>query len=227
MSTPRWRDPQFMRSVRDRTHAWQFSRFAKMYSEPFILTRVNVSGSVSMGTSIVFHVSDSTQAPYLVKVTSAGTLTCSCRDASINCRRLGCVCKHACFIVFRVLQIEDETFFDRLRLTEAQLSSAAFRAITGSFQCIRVAPLDSSPSTLALTTSTTTTPRFDIVTRELTECPVCYDNMSVGSILGCPSCGNGVHRRCMDRWLSTVQHATCVHCRSRVWDQYTPLVAKE
>jgi len=35
-----------------------------------------------------------------------GTASCSCMDARINCRRLQCACKHVCFVVFQVLQID-------------------------------------------------------------------------------------------------------------------------
>jgi hypothetical protein len=62
-------------------------------------------------------------------------------------------------------------------------------------------------------------PRFDVVSRETLECPVCCEALSEGDgRLGCPSCGKGVHKACMERWL--LRSGTCVTCRSDVWQQY-------
>jgi hypothetical protein len=71
------------------------------------------------------------------------------------------------------------------------------------------------------------------------DCPVCYDEllkdgneslilpsengegMRIVGLLGCPTCGKGIHEVCVQRWMRTSPHKTCVYCRSPVWQKYT------
>lgn len=233
---PLWRRPAFLNAVRERVEPAQFERFTKMLHEPFYLTGVRLQFTATAGTSVTFSVSGSTRQIYEVRAGSTGALSCSCKDALMTCRRRGMVCKHVCFVAFRVLQLDDFDFETR-RLTDAQLAVAATGALTGfrrrpedarNMTRMEVASLCASLGALATAeVPTKDRPRFDVVTREAEECPVCYDSLAVQSshgagVLGCPDCGNGIHTRCMDRWLSTMTRASCVWCRSRVWKDYTP-----
>ena len=211
-----WRDLQFIENVRGRVSTDQFKRFEKMHHEPFFLLWTDVVG----GRHRRFKVSGSTQTEYDVAIRSDGGLECSCMDARIHCRKNGCVCKHVCFMVYRVFQFNRIEFFDSHKLTCHEMARVSeFRV--AEYLTRRPPPPDTIERNAHLD--------FRVVRRRPEpgdECPVCYDELlraqddDVG-LLGCPTCGNGVHEVCVRRWMSSAPSKTCVYCRSDVWQKFT------
>lgn len=205
-----------------------------MYHEPFFVIDVVMTGTASVGTIIKFLVSGSTQTNYVVSITSGGEVTCSCKDAMIHCRRDRCVCKHACFVVFRVMRIETLGLLETLRLRPAEVRAISIGVVTNgmhwesrypehvlsSAEVSDICSRNEEPRAVDLTK------QFAIVLRmpeKGDECPICYDLLEgVGQeeMRGCPDCGRGIHAKCVNRWIANSARATCVFCRSSVWEQY-------
>ena len=102
-NAPAWRSGEFMTMARRVVSARQFDRFKRMYSQPFFV----LAGEVRPA-EMVFTVSGSERDAYILRlVRSTGRISCSCRDACVNGARLGCICKHACFLLYRVLRLGD------------------------------------------------------------------------------------------------------------------------
>lgn len=241
-----WRQQAFVQAVSRKVSAAQFARFKKMYHEPFFMLSASSatdSGSGASGSSgsiVRFTVSGSAQATYVLTITRAGEVRCSCKDAIMNCRRIGCVCKHACFVLYRVLKRESLALFDDgLRLSASEMDAIAAEVASGRMLqmqeqeasagsridiealCVRMA----RGARVDNTTHATNPPDFMTVARppgEGADCPVCYDVLGGdgGGVRGCPDCGNAVHRDCIVKWIRNAPRATCVYCRSGVWARY-------
>jgi hypothetical protein len=223
-------------AVRAGASADQFKRFKRIYSEPFYV----LNALAEEGETTFLMAGSRPGSSYTVRVCGEdGRVTCNCMDAALNCRRLGCVCKHACFLAARVLRVADAdlllAFARTGRLHPEAVAAAAARAASqargadedgrataavGSRELddlcdalVSGARVTSRPSAAALD--------FSIVRREPAEgdeCPVCYcDLLSASELVGCPQCGNGIHRACAVRWLAHAPRKTCVYCRSPCW----------
>ena len=83
MTTPRWRQPEFVADVKARVSTDQFERFKKMYHEPFFLINSELTHRRGART---FTVSGSTQSTYNVTIHPNGsTWPLSIRlDASLS-----------------------------------------------------------------------------------------------------------------------------------------------
>lgn len=121
---PQWRRAEFMASVRGAVSARQFDRFKRMYCQPFFV----LAGEIA-ADELSFTVSGSEHDAYrLVLGRSTGRIACSCPDACVNCARLGCICKHACFLLYRVLRAVDVSPLSTRRLTPEQFDGLLGRS---------------------------------------------------------------------------------------------------
>lgn len=119
-----WRDPEFIASVRSIVSRPQFDRFKRMFSQPFYV----LSGSVDE-SQMRFAISGSERNEYILRIVrSTGSLSCDCRDATGNCHRLGVVCKHMCFLLYRVLRHDDAFAMQTLRLGASAFDALLPRA---------------------------------------------------------------------------------------------------
>ena len=262
----RWREPAFVADVKSRVSKDQFTRFQKMYHEPFFLlggeeASESVEGTPSSSRRTagsqdrVFRVSGSTASEYNVFVKPDGSFRCSCMDANVNCKKKNCVCKHVCFIFYRVFKFDRIGFFETHKLTADELARVAHfnstealtRPADTVFTASDIDSLCAGIGSVSIGTSTGSStrlnkPDFTVIKRvpEIDDdCPVCYDAllkddttiahgwpeescMRIVGLLGCPSCGNGVHEVCVRRWLSSAPKKTCVFCRSDVWNLFAP-----
>ena len=279
-----WRSRAFLAEVAAAVSPAQLSRFKKIYHEPFFVLSARVSPSpdwvgVAAGDgqavataagTVRFGVSGSARAVYTVALAPDGACACTCMDAAINCRRARCVCKHVCFVLYRVLRLQGTAFFmNANRLPEGLVADTAASVLDGRLNvhhderesipqgdvdalCEALGRLgrslpprasDSASSGVGGTSrrqapapapaqhaqqahAQAQAPDFLTVRRAPEpddECPVCYDLLvggGGGELRGCPDCGRGVHRACIDRWLWAAPRPTCVFCRSRVWGAY-------
>lgn len=213
------------RNVRSAIASWvsrdQLTRFDKIHSEPFYLIDHDPD---EMSACAKFIVSGSTQKVYNVYLKTDRTFRCNCMDHP-RCVRNGMVCKHICFVLFRVLRHTNPRFFDRLSLSHEELTVYLNRLECG----LHVALEDCTPpSTMPQPQPQTQTQLHQSsFTNPLRmpgpadDCPVCYDLLTDGSELrGCPSCGNAIHLACVRRWLAVTASKTCIMCRSDVWEKF-------
>lgn len=127
-----WRDPAFLQGARQALGRDQMARMEKVFYEPFFL----LTRGWSDDRRLTFYVSGSQRDTYLVTFRMDGTFGCTCLDAQLNCARKGCVCKHACFVLVRVLRACERsfTFFGagRLRLPPEAVTEAFARFREGT-----------------------------------------------------------------------------------------------
>jgi hypothetical protein len=198
---------------------------SKIFVEPFFL----LSRGGTSGNTLTFDVSGSKQDTYTVGLRDDGVMGCSCMDSRLNCVKKGCVCKHACFVLVRVLRAYDLVFFEELRMPPAAVQSvlATFRA--GELQ---ISEEEMRAPALAVVAHERRQFRecrlrdFSVVAKPPEagdECPVCYDLLLTPNgppLLGCPDCGRGLHAVCARRWIAVAPKKTCVYCRSSVWAEF-------
>lgn len=222
-----WRSAEFQASARAVLDAEQLKRFLKIYTDPFYVMRVSREGDAAS-----FDVRGSTMNRYVVRFSGAtGRFSCDCPDALMHCRRRRCVCKHAVFVLVRMLRRLDFSFFaqgnaivdpaerasvqaridELLDVPEASLIDELVKETTAL--ALREACFDPDPDKVDP----------DKVFADDDECPVCYDTMKscgASEIARCPTCRNHVHTACVVKWLSAAVRRTCVMCRSPAWQRF-------
>jgi hypothetical protein len=211
-----WRQPEFVDTVMRLVRHPQFERFKKMFHEPFYLL-----GHGFQDENINLTVSGSKTTNYNVRIFANGTFGCNCKDQLMTCKRQGMLCKHICFVIFRVFRLTshvEEVFrTNKISLEKVQ-----------DLKLILESPMEytnesmSKAATDALCYLVSRHRDFTIIKRRQDDCPICYDSLEDGdaTLLGCPDCGNAVHKVCMERWLQHAPAKTCVMCRSSVWRLY-------
>jgi hypothetical protein len=207
----------------------QRSRLLKLYVDEFYLLDANTDPDPVEDPASVLHrftISGSTRSLYTVSLRSSGRLHCTCPDAALNCGRLGCVCKHVCFVLFRVLKHGDVAFFSRSNvLTREEVDELSRRARRLRTEVDR-ALLFPGPGLGGFGDGGS--PDFALGTMDWAaaeeDCPICYAPLGADTtaLAFCPTCRNGVHAVCVRKWLSTCPagRKTCVLCRSDAWSRY-------
>jgi len=152
------------------------------------------------------------------------------------------VCKHVCFVLLRVLRLEDLEFFTRsesLRLTAEEMrffAEAAEGRITRSVDDVH----STSRSVDDDDEDHDAAAEFFVRRKDVDdtdECPVCYrslcgeaaDGAAGADVCWCPACSNAIHASCAERWLRNAPLRTCVFCRSTAWRNFpllTPLPSR-
>lgn len=230
----------------------QAARMAKLETEPFFLlpNATDGSGDGSESTrssdpvgdrrSISFRISGSKRDIYTVAISPNGFVTCTCMDARMNCRRSGCVCKHACFLLRRALRMPaDDPFFSATARGEGSGVARLHEARISAARDLHEGAASVPPE--ALTPHSLHSPQpshapskgwpvqqeaFCTRVRQASsssaadDCPVCFTELAEGTHLRfCPDCGNGIHLECASRWMRALgkRAKTCVMCRSHVW----------
>ena len=211
----------------------QQKRYQKIFTEPIYL----IDHRVIDNSQIEFILSGSTKNIYHL-ILKEKKLECDCLDAKTWCRKHKVVCKHVCFILFRVSKlfkkVVDKVYFD------CNLDSA-----TGYFQ---TQTLTSPENDFILSVMSRKHLGKDVMNEDLRkkylqklenpeksvfhqsnkqvdpsdECPICYDLLlnqdhKLETLLSCPQCKNYMHPVCMEKWLE--YNASCVYCRSDCWSK--------
>jgi len=190
----------------------QQRRYNKIYTDEFYLLDHK---STNINTEFYeFAISGSTRSVYKVKLYTSGKTFCTCPDFLGHAKRAGCVCKHVCFVMARVLKYNDETFYDTLTFDYEQIRDICL--------CLEI---DTSLINLSLKDqyidAERNKPDFTKYRTllEEAECPICYTEFDdKEKLLGCPACKNAVHVKCMEKWLTIKK--TCAYCRNDVWKHY-------
>jgi hypothetical protein len=126
---------------------------------------------------------------------------------SCNCPHAlkGNQCKHIIYVMLRVLKARENIAY-QLALTSTELRET----------------LKNAPPIPGIETDPTDAQGEQDGNRKPIEgeCPICYDDLEAGkdAIVYCKaSCGNNVHKDCMQKWISMTRgKATCPYCRA-IW----------
>lgn len=221
------RCPDFQARLRRQVPRPQFERFQKCLTEPLYLLRAEEediqlpSGSLHPNELLRFYISGSTQTKHTVTINIDGNFACSCQDARIHGKKYGYVCKHACFVLFRVMRLPSTDIFNAKKLNSDELCVCA--ELIAHRMAIQESEFHPTTTTSNEQLGMDFTRPFRI-TGEDDECPVCYNAILPASeadpLRGCPDCGHALHRECARKWQSSAPKKTCVMCRSTVWSKW-------
>jgi hypothetical protein len=213
----------------------QIKRYEKIYNEPLYQLDFKLEENEDKFT---FVISGSTKNVYEVCLKNH-KFECNCPDGKIWSKRHHVVCKHVCYVLFRVTKIfivqgdkrvyfcnnllSPTLFFDTHKLCEDELKFIKIFLSKKQFgsdvinENLKQKYLEAvlMPKGSIFTQST----------KELTEedeCPICYDmllteEIKLENLLSCPTCKNYVHSKCMEKWLE--YNKSCVYCRSEIWSK--------
>lgn len=208
----------------------QRQRFDKIFTEPFYLISVREASNAHRYL-LQFDVSGSRADSYCLSLACDGTISCTCRDAIFHTRQRGCVCKHVCFLLYRVLQLSEDppfAFFRNRVLTADKVQQVC--------ATVRSNHLNFRPGIFSVSTRVDSAPtgtvgdqeKFKTIRKQPeptdNDCPICLlpllDDPPT-RLLSCPACHNNVHETCMRTWLYLAPQKTCVYCRDVVWREFT------
>ena len=152
---------------------------------------------------------------YTVTVhTVNNTISCNCMDARLHCRRIGCVCKHICFVLYRIIRIPESTPLEFLRSNNTRNNGATLtEEQVKAVRAYAELSVDDGHSLFKLNVRPP---------GQEDECPICFTQLidqrdPPREFLSCPDCNGSVHRDCVETWLKYSPHKTCVYCRSTSW----------
>lgn len=188
---------------------------------------------------ITMHISGSTQNIYTVTINlQHANIFCNCPDHKTRHNSL--VCKHCCFVLYRVLRIFTSTaehFFVKLTFTPDEMGKIllAYTDLNATLDTSAAATLD----TAGTSTSTTTivnkalTEKYRAMTATSTnasappkpkprheagdECGVCFLEVeNTDKSMACPKCLKLAHAECLEVWIAN-KNVLCIYCRQDVW----------
>ncbi len=179
----------------------QRKRFNKIYNEEFyLLDKKNMTFSVSGSTANI----------YKVKITSS-TIYCDCPDSKSWAKKYGCVCKHCCFILHKVLKEDIIILFDKESYERIKMKCDKIDIFDDEFVNKELLQKFNNLSLI----------KFDEIKGydEDEECVICSDLLKDTKLISCPTCHHNIHEKCMKKWIENGK-TSCVYCRSDVWKNY-------
>lgn len=209
----------------------QIKRYNKIFEDPLYLIDFKINND---NNNLEFHISGSTKNIYTVKLSHEHT-DCDCPDNRSWAKKFKVVCKHTCFVLFKVVKlfkVNDSTvltseqnptnYFNTLKLSIDEYnyiknfldkklisSDVVNQSLLDKFKQLSTCKND--PKELFKHSKKLLEPEDD--------CPICYDSLGndTNLLLSCPDCQNYVHTVCVEKWLQ--YNKSCVYCRSETWNK--------
>lgn len=166
---------------------------------------------------------------------TARTMSCDCPDSKGWAKHYNCVCKHCCFVLFRICKdffTIDSDFFKELKFNEVEFIYLFDKlterlAYFDNFEFLRsqddIISLELLERYQKIQLSDEDGKKYEPKEEPEKEaqCPICLLGFEGEETehLECPECKNYLHKDCMEQWL-TSGHQTCVYCRSECWKDY-------
>lgn len=224
-SSPLWRRPDFLDRAREIVSAEQHKRLCKLFTDEFFV----ISRDLSRPDRIELLVSGSKRDVYVVKIEN-DQCKCSCPDMKIHARRHNCLCKHVCFVWFKILNADNFGLFENHHINAQDVRARLEAAVSGGGSQANRDPgvqLADLLADLSLAKARINEIVFVIAKPPADEddCPICFEGLlgdqKDHAIVGCPECKNNVHVKCITKWLQMNASKTCVYCRSPAWKQFS------
>lgn len=200
----------------------QKKRYDKINTERFFWLAASIDDQ-----QYTLDISGSTSNVYTVTIhRNRKRIQCNCPDSTNWARRYGCVCKHCCFVLCRVLRVVTRgSEFWNTRLFDNETMTRIDHAVE------RLLKYGSEFTSEELTKryqniiSKLKNSAFEDVdkSRISDDCPICFDTFDesdLSKIVACPICKNVIHTECMKRWIQSGSNKSCVYCRSDIWQQW-------
>jgi hypothetical protein len=191
----------------------QLKRFQKISTEEFYL----IGNEQNNDGNIKLLMTGSTKNVYEINLHDNNLVTCNCPDSTTHAKRHNVLCKHLCFLHFKICRSTDVSFYstkklsniDREKLIE-RLNILKNTEISKKYYENYIKKLNGEKES-----------DFDKAKRDIdindADCPICFDELK-DNIKFCPECSNPVHQKCIDKWMES--HDECIYCRSNIWKKY-------
>lgn len=211
----------------------QQKRYNKIYSEKFYLC--DIAKSKENDNNYDFAISGSTANIYNMTLDQSSlSIKCDCPDATSWAVKKGVICKHCCFLLVRVIKI-DEKILENDILTNKdqkfspqvfwQVKSAVEKMTQSKIYSKDVINLDYIKKYKKIKDNNGQDKNKFSAKKDVDdddECIICFDTLDPtdkSNLIACPDCNNLLHKFCMEKWL-TSGNKTCVYCRSSAWTKY-------
>ena len=203
----------------------QFIGMIKYFQILYLLNK-NIDNNI-----LIFDISGSTKNIYKVKIYPVSKMIFNCPDSKSHAQKSGVICKHSCFILFKVklfTNIEDVDaieYFKRLYFTEEQLNSIKIKYnninLGTSSEFVN---LEYTQKYNEIIKNKKSINSKSIIPRDNCDmyCSICYDDYSKVELTDynlnrqCAVCKTIFHKSCLYKWFET--NKTCPYCRSNVYD---------
>jgi len=191
----------------------------------FVDNKFYISGSTKNVYTINWYTNHSNnqevESPNQIK----SSFFCNCPDMKSHAKKYNIYCKHICFIYNKIGKFNRSEFYENKMLNEDEsidLKNKLDKINSGilldnSIQNIELLEKYMSKISINDDDISFNNNKFDkCITDD--DCPICFDNFNDTENLFCQSCGNVVHKKCIEKWLQT--NHNCIFCRSDIWKYY-------
>ena len=198
----------------------QILRLDKVYNEDFYLL-----DKYQEDNKYIFKICGSTKNIYEVKLyLNSKRIFCNCPDSKSWARKYNVVCKHCCFVVFKVLKLNfgKDKYFNSLVFDDAQIT-----ALKQVFDRINMNSVEDFINTeyskkyKSIKQQQTEKENTNIIPRESDDefCAICYDEFedikNKNENIQCKTCMKILHKKCLEKWLN-MGNKTCPYCRTQI-----------
>ncbi len=226
---------QEKKNMENKMSYYQKSRFYKVYQEQFFLLNIE-----KYPENFKIDVSGSSKNIYSIYIyENTRKIKCNCPDMKSWASYNRCVCKHCCFLLFRVLKLwELGDFFENLEFSEELFPEIMIKLFILLNKLNNINHDDDAPLLKEITNKDILDKYNKILEKKEEKkeeidnkynskkvinddlCPICFiDFIKDDILLDCPECKKSIHKSCMEKWLSLGKNQ-CVYCRSNVWKDY-------
>lgn len=152
---------------------------------------------------------------------------CNCPDSKSHAKKTNSICKHTCFVIFKVLKgsvdVNCTEIFDTNCLSEEE----RIKTITKINNINFLDDSDFINKDFIEKYNKIKNSKKDLFNVSKDEegfkdddCPICYDVLKTKELCKqCPICNNIIHIKCIKKWLSLGKDS-CPYCRSDIWKKY-------
>ena len=199
----------------------QLLRFEKINSDDFFLLNKCFDDS-----KLTFNICGSTKNVYETKIYfKSKMIFCNCPDSKSWARKYGVICKHSCFVLFKVLRLKFDKmdYFNKLIFNEQQI-----REIKDSFEKLNLLNYeedflnkDYSNKFNSIKKNSSNKSEIFLKNEEEKEtfCAICYEDFenikNIKENFQCLICLKILHNKCINKWVS-MGNKTCPYCRSSI-----------
>ncbi len=185
--------------------------------------------------NMIFQMSGSTANIYKIIIYSnTKNIICNCPDMKSWAKSYNCICKHCCFIIFRVLQCfttQQTNFFNILYFTDIEIN-----CMKDKFNKLTMTNNENYVDNILIKKFQNIDIKNNnnkfIQNREINDeeyCIICFEDFienNKKNNVECPICHNIIHNQCMKKWIK-MGKINCVYCRSDVWKNFTKKIHNE
>jgi hypothetical protein len=195
----------------------QKKRFNKLREENFFLLNFEENK---------FFISGSTKNVYIIDWLEDLSFYCNCPDMQSRAKNYNIYCKHICFIYNKIGKFNRLEFYKKKKVNEEEKNILINKLNKIKSSSIIDDTIQNKDLIdifkLKITNNNENNNEFtkNILNKSIEEddCPICFDDFITSDNLFCQSCGNVVHKKCIEKWLET--NFNCIFCRSDIWKDY-------